>query len=145
MYRTTLSLQEGIAEVARQRAEKTGNSIPGQIERDLNMLYVFLARERKLIRGQFTEAEAKLMIDCLNGTIMDQVAIQVIEANFQDGIALDGLDRKWKVDKVSFLAKFDGMSVLRKWALFEIIQDFWNAVSQNPETNLDKYVEKYFV
>lgn len=142
--RTTVTLSENIGKSASERAKKAGKSLAACIADDISLLYPFLEREKKLLRGQFTPAEAKLMIDCLNGTIMDQVSIQMIEAGFQDGIALDGLDRKWEVDSKLFLKKFKDMPVLRKWAIFEFIQDFWNLVSQNPEVDLDDYVQNWF-
>lgn len=142
--RTTVTLSENIGKFAAERAQKDSKSLAACIADDISLLYPFLEREKKLLRGQFTPAEAKLMIDCLNGTIMDQVSIQMIEAGFQDGIKFDRLDRKWEIDSEIFLQKFNNMSVLRKWAIFELIQDFWNLVSQNPEVDLDDYVQQNF-
>ena len=90
------------------------------------------------LKGKFTRGELMLMIDVMNGTaIMPQHSGFTIGANVADGIALDHLGEKWKVEawplnkKMADLTNFD-RACLELWALA-----FW---SQDDHSNIEEYV-----
>jgi len=142
MFRTTISINDNLADDVKKRA-KEGRfemSIPQRVEKDLSTFYAFLEREKKLLKGTFTDNEAKLMLDCLNGTILDPYSAQLLEAGFEDGIDLDGLDKKWEIDKAEFLSKFKSMSIIRKWSIYELSTEFWH----DPIIDMNKFVRDNF-
>lgn len=74
------------------------------------------------MRGIFTPGELKLMLDVQNGCfLMPQVAGQHLTADCEDGIALEGYDKKWKIQASDFLKKLHARSnfdlaILEIWA-----------------------------
>ncbi len=57
----------------------------------------------------FTDNEICLMVDVTNGTMISSFALGYsLMLNVEDGIALEGLDKKWSVDKDSLLNKLTG-------------------------------------
>lgn len=51
------------------------------------------------VRGQFSAAEAKLILDAMNGThLVGQLIGQHLHANVADAIELNALHKKWGVD-----------------------------------------------
>lgn len=139
MFRTTIGFNDNLADDVKKRAKTGQVSVPTRIEKDLATFYAFLEREKKLLKGIFTTSEAKLILDCLNGTLLDPYSVQLLEAGFEDGIDLDSLDTKWKIDKSVFLGKFKDMFILRKWAIYEMSTEFWH-----DPIDLDKFVKANF-
>ena len=94
------------------------------------------------LKGKFTGDELKLMIDVMNGTMLTaQFAGQHLLANIQDGIVLDHLDEKWKVDSDKIQEKIKNLSIPDIFFLEIWIQGFWQ---QNTESGVDlnKYIEE---
>ena len=73
------------------------------------------------LRGIFGMGELSLIIDVQNGCfLMPQIVGQHLLPNVEDGITLEGMAEKWKVDRNVFLDK------LKKLHLFEIaILEIW--------------------
>lgn len=82
------------------------------------------------LHGQFTEAELSLLLDLVNGLMLTaQFAGQHLYHEVADGISLDLLDKKWRVDGASLLSKLRAITV-GQTAILEIwARAFW---SQNP-------------
>lgn len=92
------------------------------------------------MKSVFSVDELKLMIDVMNGTILSpQIGGQHLPMNVSDGIALDGLDKKWNVDAETINDKLAGMSTPEIFFLEIWIQGFWQ---QNTESgvDLDEYI-----
>ena len=70
-------------------------------------------------------AEACLIVDSLNGSIMDANTAQVLWAGIADSIRLDGLDKKWDVDGPALVEKLQGLNVLQAMALVDAAERFW--------------------
>jgi len=67
------------------------------------------------LRGVFTAGELSLMLDVQNGCLlMPQVAGQHLLADVEDGIALEGMAEKWKINGEALIEK------IRRLKLFEI-------------------------
>jgi hypothetical protein len=66
------------------------------------------------------------LMDVLNGYIGQpaSVAVQGIPATFSDGIALDGLDKKWGLPPDAS-AQVAGLTFEQKMAILEISERFW--------------------
>lgn len=86
---------------------------------------ITLARE---LKGVFTRPELMLVIDVCNGLMLTPgIAGQHLPANVSDGIALDGLDKKWEIDGKALVAKLRGLS-LAQLAIIEVwAQGFWES------------------
>lgn len=66
------------------------------INRDLERLYALYRRGIREV--PLTLAEACLIVDALNGSLMDANTAPMLWASIQDACKLDGLDAKWEVD-----------------------------------------------
>jgi len=74
----------------------------------------------------FTDEEIHLMVDVMNGTmIVPQTVGYSLLPNVQDGIALDGLDKKWSVNKTSLLDKLRSLSGFHRAVIEILIHNFW--------------------
>lgn len=75
-----------------------------------------------------TEPEWHLIFDAMNGTITwdsAQMLSGSVLANVQDGIALDGLDKKWLVDGTALVAKLGRLEYPAQVALVDACERFW--------------------
>jgi len=95
-------------------------------------------RARRAIVGIFTASELKAIIDVLNGTLVDCSYADSIQHEFEDGCILEGLDKKWKLDKDSTLAKMAKLSLPEWIVLYQVAREFW----ENPE-DLEEYVKPW--
>lgn len=93
-------------------------------------------RARRAIVGLFTANELKALIDVLNGTVVDYAYADSIQHEFEDGCQLDGLDKKWGLDKDAVLAKMDPLSLPEWIVLYQVAREFW----ENPEQDMEEYV-----
>lgn len=93
------------------------------INRDLERLYTLYRRAIREV--SLTMAEACLIVDSLNGSIMDANTAQVLWAGIADSIRLDGLDKKWDVDGPALVEKLQGLNVLQAMALVDAAERFW--------------------
>lgn len=86
------------------------------------------------LKRRFSRGELMLMIDVMNGTFLTAgIAGQQIGLNVNDGINLDGLDKKWKIDKNELLNKINNLSIFEAACLEIWIRAFWGTKSLNAE------------
>lgn len=84
------------------------------------------------IKDRFSAGELKLMIDVMNGTMLTPgMAGQHLQANVEDGIALDGLAEKWEVDGPGIVKKLADMSTPDLMFLEIWIQGFWKQLGSD--------------
>jgi hypothetical protein len=117
---------------ADQRGERSGI-----ISRDLDRYYESLKHGRQQLRDKLSKNEIAALLDNLNGVWMGDnpsVSVRMIWANVEDGIGLEGLDKKWKVDGKALVEKLRGMSMIELCALADAAERFWNQVAagKNP-------------
>lgn len=94
------------------------------------------------LKGRFTEDELKLIIDVMKGTkLMPTHAGNHLIANVEDGIALDGLDKKWGANPKEKLRELTVYQVaaLEIWAT-----SFWQAAKSEHEgpDSLNNYIRQ---
>lgn len=90
------------------------------------------------LRGFFSRGELMLMIDAGNGLwLTPMMAGQHLLAQVSDGIALDHLDQKWKIDGGSLIRKIKDLPPFEAACLELWIQAFW---MQDDHDNLEEYV-----
>lgn len=89
------------------------------------------------LKGRFTSAELCSFIDMLNGTIISASQASTMRFEFSDACTLDGLDKKWKIDKVQTLEAMTGLSAAEYIVLVEWCRAFWD----NPDCDLEEYTK----
>lgn len=110
------------------------------ISRDLERLY---ALYRRAIRETPLEyREACLIVDALNGSIMDANTATMLWASIEDACKLDGLDKKWEVDGSALVEKLRGLNVLQAMALIDAAERVWGV--PDGERDFEKDIRKYF-
>lgn len=98
------------------------SSLNGGLEYTIDAFPTLYRRTLAELRGVFSAAELKLIIDVFISTALTPgLAGQHLALSVADGIALENLDKKWSVDaaamkkKIETLTSFDA-AVLEIWA-----------------------------
>jgi len=98
------------------------------------------------MRGIFTEAEIKYLVDigngfALSGTVMD-LRYEVWIAQIEDADRFDGIGAKWEVSVADLCAKVKSLTAAQVYFMQENIQSFWYGNTEgNPD--LEKFIEKF--
>ncbi len=115
--------------VAGPISDRTGTISEGLVaRRDLERYYALLDHE--LARVELSEAEASLICDALNGTLMDPHSYRLLWAEVADAVRLDGLDAKWGVDGDALVERLRALSPGAMMAVVDAVERFW--LSPNP-------------
>lgn len=86
------------------------------------------------IRGQFTEAEAKLVLDALNGVhLVGGLLGQHLALEVHDAVALNALHRKWGVDAEKLDRAIGGLTSFQRAAVEMWGASFWVGDYQDEE------------
>lgn len=96
------------------------------------------------MRGRFSEGELSLMIDVFNGTwLTPDLAGQHLGVQCSDGIALDGLDEKWGVEKDGFLDRVRTLTVFQAACLELWAVGFWATLPDGVggQENFDRWMK----
>jgi hypothetical protein len=96
-------------------------------------------RALRELTGRFTRAELLLVVDVYNATALTP-GMPMVEAQVVDGMALDGLDAKWEVDRPELTAKVKGLTSFQAAALEIWANGYWYARSGEELRDLEKYV-----
>jgi len=85
---------------------------------------------------QLTEEESALIVDALNGTVIqpELLAESVLWQEIQDAIKLDSLDAKWKVDGSALVAKLKAASHEDAQRIIGLAELFWGEKYQVQDT-----------
>lgn len=97
-----------------------------------------IARYRALIeigRNEldFTQAEASLICDALNETILDNQSWQFIDVEIEDACRLNKAHEKWNVDPQRLLDKIRDFPAVARVAIVDGVERFWR--NPNQDTN----------
>ena len=89
------------------------------------VLYKFTLKE---LKGKFLYDELSLILDVFNNgtTIKPQHAGQILISRCEDRISLDGLDKKWKVNKNQFLNALRSLTFFQRAALEIWANGYWH-------------------
>ena len=94
------------------------------------------------LKGRFSRSELLLMVDCMNATMITPGLCDEVRANAVDGMALDGLDEKWEVNRADLSAKLQGLTSFQTAALTIWTNGFWyGGGDERPERDLDEYAK----
>ncbi|NPV72156.1 MAG: hypothetical protein HPY55_16240 [Firmicutes bacterium] len=110
------------------------------IRRDLERLYRLY---RYAIRQvSLSPEEACLIVDALNGALMDADSAPMLWAEVEDGIRLEGLDAKWGVDGQALIEKLRALDRLTCLALVDAAERFWH---ECPDEDPRQAVRRFFL
>jgi hypothetical protein len=105
------------------RADADGNAALSQIaQRDLGRYYELLALA--LASVELSQGEASLIVDALNGTLIDAQAAQLLAWSIQDALG-DGLAEKWSVDGPALVATIQAWTLAQRLAVCDAAERFW--------------------
>ena len=75
----------------------------------------------------FTENEAMLMMDAMNGCLIDYHAPTTLWANIADAVSIDRVDQKWQVDGYALVERLRKLTPFEQWAIYDAIRRAWNS------------------
>lgn len=91
-------------------------------QRDLGRYYDALTLA--LAQVDLTLGQAMLLIDALNGTLIELTTAQMLHYEIQDSLD-DGLAEKWSVDGRALVEKVRGWSLLQRLAVVDAVERWW--------------------
>jgi hypothetical protein len=95
------------------------------------------------LKGKFTRPELMVMLDVTNGLFLTPgIAGQHIAMECSDGIALDGLDKKWNVDAELFLPRLQALTLFQCNCLEVWCRAFWEQNDNEDAASIEKWVEQ---
>jgi len=103
------------------------------IERDLERYYRLLDDALAHVKQSLSDDEQALIIDCLNGVLMDSHTIRLLPHQISDGISMEHLDRKWEVDGQALVEKLETMTPFELAAVVDGAERFWAAVGNGED------------
>ncbi len=110
-----------------------GTNRSGTISRDLERLYTLYQRN---LPRDLTIQEACLIVDVLNGTLMDANSAGLLYAEVEDGCNLEGLAEKWGIDGPALVGKLK-VNDIQALAIIDAAERFWSTPDDQrsiPET-----------
>ena len=93
---------------------------------------------------KLTLGEWCLIFDSLNGYMSSQsssIAIQGIEWNIRDSIAMEKLDKKWKVNGDELMKKIVNFDAAKRVAIIDAAEKWWGAVD-GTHTDMDESIKQ---
>ena len=109
------------------------------IARDLDRFYNLCRRAIREV--PLSEKEACLIVDSLNGTVLDANTAQSLWFSIEDSINLDGLADKWGVDGASLVEKLKELNAFQAMAIADAAERFWQ---MSDRMGLEEGVQKVF-
>ena len=98
------------------------------IARDLSRLYTLYNRAIREVT--LTEKEACLIVDTLNGVILDAGTAQYLWAEVEDSVKLNNLAEKWGVDGPALVEKLRDLNALQTMALVDGAEKVWQTAGR---------------
>jgi hypothetical protein len=93
-------------------------------------------KEKKFIRG-----ELLLIIDVYNATALTP-GMPMLEAQVSDGIALDGLDKKWEINAEALIKKVESLTSFQSTVLEIWANGYWYAQQGKELRDLEEYAKE---
>lgn len=81
----------------------------------------------------FTEAEANLLVDSLNGvhTVSQISPAKLLKSSISDSMQLYRFDVKWNVDKTALTGKLSRLTSFQAYVVTLMVREYWN--SEDPD------------
>lgn len=125
-----------------QEIKKRGeNNISGTINRDLDRLYYLY--QRALSEISLSIPEACLIVDALNGVIMDTITAPLLWAQIEEAVRTDGLDKKWEIDGEKLITKLKSLNITQSLAVIDAAERFWELPDEE-RNNLAEAIKECF-
>lgn len=106
------------------------SSVHAIAQRDLARYYAMLARAVR--RVHLSEGEWSLILDALNGSLMQPESIPLLPDDIADAIACDHLAEKWGVDGAALVEKLRGFSPDQHTAIVDAAERAWTLPDPTP-------------
>jgi hypothetical protein len=104
------------------------------ISRDLERYYDACTQARKRLKELLSPGEIALILDTTNGTLFSEpLSIRLLWASVSDAISLEGLDKKWKVDGETLVAKVKGLDPFLTIALVDACERWWHRIGRGEQ------------
>lgn len=95
------------------------------------------------MKGKFTADELRLMLDVMNGTMLTaEWPGATLAGNVRDGIALDALDEKWKINGSELIDKINSLHTFQLHTIELWANGFWYGGDRDRELDIDAHVKK---
>ena len=118
-----------------------GDNRSGIINRDLERYYTVLDRALRTV--SLTENEALLIVDVLNGSILDTLSVRMLWAGVEDAINLDKVDEKWGINGAALVEKLRSLGEIQCLAVVAAAERFW-ADEDNRNMDTRETIKNYF-
>lgn len=139
----SITLRDSTLTAIDSRGERGAANRSGVINRDLDRYYEILRYGRQSLRDKLSEAEVSAILDNLNGVwLAEPVSIRLIYANVADGIELEGLDQKWKIDGPALIEKLRSLSFAESCALADAAERWWNRVANGDQPKFSEALQE---
>jgi hypothetical protein len=139
----SITLRESVLKEVDSRGERGEANRSGVISRDLDRYYESLKRVRAELRKKLSDAEMSAILDNLNGVWMaEPVSINLLYANVEDGIKLEGLDKKWKIDGPALIEKLRSMSFIELCAITDAAEKWWTRVANGEQPKFNEALQE---
>jgi hypothetical protein len=119
-----------------------GTNISDLVHRDLGRLYTLY--RRALAEVPLTVNEACLIVDVLNGALMDANSARLLWAEVEDGISLNGLAEKWNVDGPALVKRLQALTSVQALAIVDAAERVWQVFTKDPASSTEEVVTKLF-
>jgi len=138
----SITMQDSVLAAVDARGDRGEANRSGVISRDLNRYYTALTYSRAKLRDLLSESELSLILDVTNRTwFSEPFTIQALWAEVSDGISLEGMDKKWKVDGKSLVEKVKNLDFITLLALADACERWWNRVSRGEQPDFKEALE----
>lgn len=112
------------------------------IARDLERYYESLKDTRRRLAQKFSTEEISLILDSLNGVMMDQpFAVRMLYGGVEDSVNFDNIDHKWGVDGDALVEKLKSLSFAECAALADAAERYWFALGEGGDPDLSKALD----
>lgn len=110
-----------LPDLAARSRDTSDSAISETADRDLHRYYALLKRSLPT----FTEAEASLLADAMNGLMLEPHSAHLLWANIDDAVR-EGLAEKWGVDGSALVARLRALTPFEALAVHEALEVAWH-------------------
>jgi hypothetical protein len=129
--------------IAQMQSRNTQETAIGWFaNREIERLYALYSDAINDVK--LTTAEACLIVDMLNATMMDERSARMLWAEADDAIRLDGLDKKWNVDGNELVVKLRSLTTIQAMAFVDASDRFWCMDAAERNADMIAAVKKCF-
>ncbi len=101
--------------------DETGSILSMTARRDIGRYYDMLIRSLPT----FSENEALLLCDVLNGTIIESFSVPLLWTEISDAVQ-EGYDEKWEIDGAALVARLRALTPFECMAVGDAVERYWS-------------------